>query len=276
MDGSGRISEAGRYDHTPPDRDEDGRGCAGLARAARRCAAAGRAVGRPGRRRQRGRTPTVVLHADRSRRACPAPAAARPAARGDGTRRRRAFPGRVRHGRHDHGARERAGPPRGLHRPVRPRARPRSRPVLPARLRHPGRHRRLGLPVRRPPRIAQQPRGRRRAGRRHTVLHGRRPGRLTTSRRRAESAAGPGRGPGPRARAVAPAPAPAASGAAAEGATRSRHRQPRRYQRRGPGDPARGHLAGRRFGDDTEQDKLQTGERRHRRRRRDTPTPTTR
>src|ERR1700678_1923762 len=90
------------------------------------------------------------------------------------------------------------------------------RPVLPARLRHPGRRRRLGLPVRRPPRIAEQPRGRRRAGRRHTVLHGRRPGRLATSRRRAQPAAGPGRGPGPRARAVALARAHAAGGAAPE------------------------------------------------------------
>src|SRR3984957_19633115 len=48
----------------------------------------------PARRRQRGRTPAVVLHADRSRRACHAPAAARAAARGDGARRGRAFPGR--------------------------------------------------------------------------------------------------------------------------------------------------------------------------------------
>src|ERR1700733_14031150 len=57
-EGRVRISEAERYDHPPPDRDEDGRGCAGLARAARRRAAADRTVGRPSRRRQRGRTPT--------------------------------------------------------------------------------------------------------------------------------------------------------------------------------------------------------------------------
>ena len=36
VDGGGRVSEAERYDHTPRDRDEDGRGRAGLARAARR------------------------------------------------------------------------------------------------------------------------------------------------------------------------------------------------------------------------------------------------
>jgi hypothetical protein len=31
VDGSGHISEAGGCDHTPPDRDTDGRGCAGVA-----------------------------------------------------------------------------------------------------------------------------------------------------------------------------------------------------------------------------------------------------
>ena len=53
-----------------------------------------------------------------------------------------------------------------------------------------------------------------------------------------------GRSPGPRTWPASSCgrsrPSSAASGAAAEGAIRSRHRQPRRHQRRGPGDPARG------------------------------------
>ena len=69
--------------------------------------------------------------------------------------------------------------------PVRPRARPRPRPVLPAGVRRARRRGAVGLAVRRPPRVAEQPRRRRRPRRHHPVLHGRRP-----RRRRRCSAAG--------------------------------------------------------------------------------------
>ena len=86
---------------------------------------------------------------------------------------------------------------------LRPRARPRPGPVLPARVRRAGRARAVGLAVRRPPRVAQQPRRRRRAGRHDAVLHGRGPGVVPAARRRGEPAARPRRGPGPRAGALA-------------------------------------------------------------------------
>ena len=64
----------------------------------------------------------------------------------------------------------------------------------------------VGLALRRPPRVAEQPRRRRRAGRDDAVLHGRRPRRVAAARRRGEPPARPRRGPGPRPRPVARSP----------------------------------------------------------------------
>ena len=103
---------------------------------------------------------------------------------------------RLRHGRDRHGPGERAGPHGGLPGAVRPGARPRPRPVLPAGLRRARRRGAVGLAVRRPPRLAQQPGRRRRAGQHHAVLPGGRPGHVAAARRRGEPPARPGRGPG--------------------------------------------------------------------------------
>ena len=84
----------------------------------------------------------------------------------------------------------------------------------------------VGLAVRRPPRVAEQPRRRRRAGRHHPVLPRRRPGGLPAARRRALPAARPGRGPRPRPGPLARPRAGRARRPARPGPVGHRHRQP--------------------------------------------------
>ena len=181
-----------RSSHGPPaGRRRDGRGGPGLAGAAERGAARDRRRAGPVGRRDGRRAPTLVLHPDRSRWPDDPPAAARAAARGDAAGGLRPVPARLRHGGHDHGPGERPRSHRGFRDPVRPRARSRPRPVLPARLRRPGRRRHLGLAVRRAPRLPEQPDRRRRTGLHHAVLHGRRSGVLRAARRRGEPSARP-------------------------------------------------------------------------------------
>ena len=148
-------------------REPDGRRRGRLAGRARPGAARGGRRRRAQRgRRVRRRAQALVLHAHRPRRPDPRRPAARPAAAGPPARRHRAVGRRVRHRGHHRRAGQRARPGRGLERRLGPGTGPRPGHVLPAGVRRAGRRGAVGLAVRRPPRVAEQPRRRRRGPRR--------------------------------------------------------------------------------------------------------------
>src|SRR5207245_1014634 len=76
---------------------------------------------------------------------------------------------------------------------------PAQRAVATGGVRRARRHGAVGLAVRRPPRVAEQPRRGRRGARHDAVLLRRRPGVLSAARPGAAAPAGRGRGSGPRA-----------------------------------------------------------------------------
>ena len=214
-----------------------------MGRRPRRRAAPHRRLGVAGLERRRHRAGALVLHADRPRRPDDPPAAAPPAARGDAPARDGAVRGGVRQRLDDHGAGERPRPHRGVHRRLRPRARPRSRHVLPAGLRRPDRRRPLVVALRRAPRVGAPPRRRRRGRRRQPVLPRRRPDGLAAARRAGAAPARRGRGhrarpaPRPRRRPACPRRAHPHRGA------RHHRRQPCAARPGRPGDPAAGPVA---------------------------------
>ena len=84
--------------------------------------------------------------------------------------------GRLQHGRHDHRAREHPRRQRGMAAGVRPRTWTRPGHVLRACVRRARAERDLGVAFRRPPRVDQPSRRRRRGSRDDAMLHGRRSG----------------------------------------------------------------------------------------------------
>ena len=141
----------------------------------------------------------MVLHADGPRRSHPGGHDGPPAAAHPPPPRDRSVAGGLRHGRDDHGHRERARPPRVVLGAVGLAPGPRPAAVLRADLRRSRRRGRdVGVAVRRAPRVAALHRDGGSAGRRHAVLLRRRSGQRAAPR--APRAAPPGRHRGRRLR----------------------------------------------------------------------------
>ena len=194
-------------------------------------------------RRVRRRARDLVLHPDGPRRPDPRRAAAGPAAAGRPARRRRAVHRRVRHRRHHHRAGQRARPGGGLERGLGPGTGPRPRHVPPPGVRRAGRRGAVGLALRRPPPVAEQPGGGRRGPVRDPAVLRRRPGIVAAARPGAAAPAGRGRGPGPRAGPLARSRPGRTGHPGRPGAVRHHRRQPDLPVRRRPDDPPAGHLA---------------------------------